>query len=209
MREENPVLLIFGLSVFFRTVDEGIFHCPHCGGDRAYRLRSGRRWLTLFFVPVIPLARIGEAVECKTCRTRFNRAVLRLPTTVQMAASLPVGMRGAAALVLRAGDPEDNAARRRAIETIRGYGDESYDSDALDEDLALDEEYQAGRVVQVSGQLAVEAKEWFLAQAVRIALAAGSLSDEQRAALHRVAGGLAMTPAHALGVIVSTEGAAR
>ncbi len=203
------MLLIFGLSVFFRTVDEGIFHCPNCGGDRGYRLRAGRRWFTLFFVPVIPLARLGEAVECNSCRTRFNKAVLRLPTAVQMAASLPVGMRAAVSLVLNAGDPEHQAARRRAIETIQGYGDEMYDEEALDEDLSLEDDYQAGRVAQISGQLAIEAKEWFLAQTVRIALAGGPLSDDQRAALHRVAAALGMTPAHALGVIATTEGAAR
>ena len=203
------MLLIFGLSVFFRTVDEGIFHCPHCGGDRGYRLRAGRRWFTLFFVPAIPLGRIGEAVECNSCRTRFNKAVLRLPTTVQMAAALPVGMRAAAALVLNAGDPEHEAARQRAIETIRGYGDETYEDEPLDEDLSFEDDYQVGKIAQVSGQLAVEAKEWFLAQTVRIALAGGPLSDEERAALHKVAEALAMTPAHALGVIVTTEGAAR
>jgi hypothetical protein len=203
------VLLIFGLSVFFRTVDEGIFHCPHCGGDRGYRLRAGRRWFTLFFVPVIPLGRVGEAVECNACRTRFNKAVLRLPTTVQMSAALPVGMRAAVSLVLNAGDPEHAVVRARAIETVRGYGDDMYDEEALDEDLSFEDDYQAGRVAQVSGQLAIEAKEWFLAQTVRIALTGGPLSDEQRAALHRVAGCLAMTPAHALGVIVTTEGAAR
>lgn len=210
MREENPVLLIFGLSVFFRTVDEGMFHCPHCGGDRAYRLRSGRRWLTVFFLPVIPLGHIGEAVQCNVCRTRFNRAVLRLPTTVQMAASLPAGMRAAAGLVLAAGDPDDDGARQRAVETVRGYGDAEYDAELLDEDIALATvEDPAARIIQVGGQLAVEAKEWFLAQAVRIALVSGPLSDEERTALHRVAQALGMTPAHALGVIVTTEGAAR
>jgi hypothetical protein len=203
------VLLIFGLSVFFRTVGEGTFHCPRCGGDRAYRRRIGRRWFTLFFLPVIPLGRVGEVVECRTCRTRFAPSALRAPTAQQMAAALPAGMRAAAGLVLRAGDPSDGAARARAIEAVTGYGDAHYDDAAIEADLRLRPEFLEEEVSRAGGQLAIEAKEWFLAQAVRIGLADGPLTDRERQALHHVAHLLGMSRAHALGVIVTTEGASR
>ena len=48
------MLIIFGLRVFYRTIAQGTFHCRRCGGDRPYRHRVGRRWFTLFFLPVIP-----------------------------------------------------------------------------------------------------------------------------------------------------------
>ena len=99
------MLLIFGLSVFFRTVGQGDFHCPGCGGDRHYRQRVARRWFTLFFIPVIPLNRVGEVVECTTCRTRYNLDVLRLPTAREMAAALPAAMRASAAAVLAIDSP--------------------------------------------------------------------------------------------------------
>ncbi|MFG1999652.1 zinc-ribbon domain-containing protein [Spirillospora sp. NPDC048911] len=203
------MLLIFGLSVFFRTVSEGSFHCPQCGGDRNYRRRAGRRWFTLFFVPVIPLNRVGEAVECRTCRTRFGVSVLRTPTALQMAAALPAGMRAAATLVLRAGDPADEAARDLAVEAVRGYGEERYDEDDVAADLQLRVEFLEEEVARAGAQLAVEAKEWFLSQAVRVGLAGGPLTENERRTLHRVAQLLGMSRAHALGVIVTTEGAAR
>ena len=53
------LLLIWGLRVFYRTIGQGVFHCRRCGGDRHYRLRSGRRFFTLFFIPVIPLNKVG------------------------------------------------------------------------------------------------------------------------------------------------------
>src|SRR4051812_23372510 len=118
IEEEAAVLLIFGLSVFFRTVGQGDFHCPGCGGDRHYRQRIARRWFTLFFVPVIPLNRVGEVVECTTCRTRYNLDVLRLPTAREMSAALPAAMRASAAAVLNAGDPSASAARARAVEAV-------------------------------------------------------------------------------------------
>jgi tellurite resistance protein len=203
------VLLIFGLSVFFRTVGQGDFHCPNCGGDRHYRWRVARRWFTLFFIPVIPLNRVGEVVECATCRTRFNLDVLRLPTAQQMAAALPAAMRASAAMVLAAGDPSASAARTRAVEAVRGYGMAEYDDDTLTADLETADDGADETIAQAGAQLTTEAREWFLAQVVRVALADGAIGAGERQALHRVAAGLGMTPAHAVGVISTTEGAAR
>jgi hypothetical protein len=203
------VLLVFGLSAFFRTVGEGVFHCQACGGDRGYRRRIGRRWFTLFFLPVIPLDRLGEIVECHTCRARFRPAVLRLPTADQLTAALSAGMRAAVALVLRAGVEGDEAARRRAVEAVRGYGEEYYDDEALEGDLGMPAAFLAEEIVPAGAHLAVEAKEWFLARAVRVGLADGPLTERERQTLRDVAGHLGMTHAHALGVIAMTEGAAR
>ncbi|MFI0482046.1 hypothetical protein [Actinomadura sp. 9N215] len=203
------MLLVFGLTAVFRTVSEGTFHCPQCGGDRAYRRRAGRRWLSVFFVPAVPLWRLGHAVECRTCRGRFPVSALRKPTSQQMAETLAAGMRAAAALVLRSGDPADAAARARAAETVTGYGEPDYDGDAIDADLALRRTFLEREVALAGAQLAVEAKEWFLAQAVRIGLADGPLGEAERRELHGVADLLGMSRAYALGVIVTTEGAAR
>jgi len=203
------VLLIFGLSVFFRTVDEGTFHCPRCGGDRAYRRRAGRRYFSLFFLPVIPLNSVGEIVECRTCRTRFEPGVLRSPTARQLAAALPAGMRAAAALVLLAGDAAHPGARARAADAVLGYGERAYGDDELDADLRRPQPALEQQVAAAGAQLATEAREWFLAQAARVALADGPITDPERQALHRVADLLGMSRAHALGVIVTTEGAAR
>ncbi|TYK48148.1 hypothetical protein [Actinomadura decatromicini] len=203
------MLLVFGLTAVFRTVSEGTFHCPQCGGDRAYRRRAGRRWLSVFFVPLVPLWRLGQSVECRTCRARFPVSALRTPTAQRMAETLAAGMRAAAALVLRAGDPGNAAARARAVETVTGYGEPEYDGEAIDADLALRRTFLEREVVGAGAQLAVEAKEWFLAQVVRIGLAGGPLGEAQRRELHGIADLLGMSPAYALGVIVTTEGAAR
>ncbi len=203
------MLLIFGLAVFFRTVGEGDFHCPNCGGDRHYRQRVARRWFTLFFLPVIPLNRVGEVVECRACRGRFDLAVLRMPTARQMEAVLPEAMRRASAIVLVAGDPADSRARARAVEAVRGYGAADFDDDILQADLEAAAGDPDDAIARAGAQLATEAREWFLAQVVRVALADGALGDAERQALHLVANRLGLTPAHAFGVIATTEGAAR
>jgi len=70
------VLIICGSRVFFHITGQGVFFCQRCGGDRHYRRRSGRKFFTLFLVPVIPLNKVGEHVKCATCRTRFHPGVL-------------------------------------------------------------------------------------------------------------------------------------
>jgi hypothetical protein len=70
------VLIIWGIRVFFHTTGEGVFHCQLCGAGRQYRSRSGRRFVTLFFVPLIPLNTVGGHVQCRTCGTRYHAGVL-------------------------------------------------------------------------------------------------------------------------------------
>jgi zinc-ribbon family len=174
------VLIIFGFRVFFRTTGEGVFHCQRCGGDRNYRLRSGRRFFTLFFIPVIPLTKVGEHVQCATCGTRYRVDVLSLPTASQMQAALPAGMRAAACAMLRAGDPASGPARQRALDAITGAGAPGYDGAALDGDLAQPSGAGEAALAQVGTQLAGPAREWFLAAVVRIGMADGPLTGAER-----------------------------
>jgi hypothetical protein len=202
------MFLIFGLRAYFRTIGQGTFHCQCCGGDRRYTRRAGRRWFHLFFIPVIPLVSVGEHVMCSTCHTAYHVDVLALPTAAQMQAALPAGLRAAAAAMLRTGDPDSPAARRRAIDTIRRVGPPGYDDAALDGDLAgpaAQAEDTAGPLNRLALQLAVHAREWFLADVVRIGLADGPLSENERHAARQIAADLAMTAAQAHGVISMTE----
>jgi len=205
------LLIICGLRVLYRTVGQGTFHCQRCGGDRPYRQRAGRRWFTLFFIPVIPLAHVGEHVQCEPCGTRYRMQVLRIPTTAQMQAAIPAAMRAASIIMLRAGGGTSAAARRRAIDGIRGAGLADYDDAALDADLSasavLDEPGQdlAGALNRLAIQLEVPAREWFLAEAVRLGLADGALSDDERQAAREIAAQLGMTQAQGRGVISMTE----
>ena len=199
------MLIIFGLRVFYRTVGQGTFHCQRCGGDREYRHRDGRRWFTLFFIPVIPLNSVGGHVQCTTCRTRYVTDVLGQPTTAQMQAALPAGMRAGAAIMLRAGDPGSIPARQRAMAAITAAGAQGYDDAALNTDLAYPAEAAAAALAQVGAQLAIHAKEWFLAEVVRIGMADGLLTGIERDAAYNIGASLGMTQAQALGLITMTE----
>ncbi len=203
------MLLIWGFRAFYRTVGQGAFHCRKCGGDREYWHRAGRRFGTLFFIPVIPLTKAGQHVQCTTCRTRYVMDVLSLPTAAQMQAALPVGMRAAATAMLRAGGSSSPAARQRAVAAIQGAGQQDYADADLDSDTAQPSAAIRGALGQVARQLTADAKEWFLAETVRVGMADGPLTGQERQAVQAIAMDLGMTRAQAIGVVTMTEQAAR
>jgi zinc-ribbon family len=197
-------VIIFGLRVFYRTIAQGTFYCRRCGGDRQYRHRSGRRWFTLFFIPVIPLNSVGEHVQCATCRTRYVTDVLGQPTTAQMQAALPAGMRAAVSAMLRSGDPDSPASRQRAIEAVIGSGVRGYNETMLNADLMQPVEAIRPALNQVGAQLTVQAREWYLAEVIRIAIADGPLTESERQAVLAIGMDLGMTQAQVIGVVAMT-----
>ena len=122
-----------------------------------------------------------------------------------MQAALPAGMRAGAAIMLRAGDPGSIPARQRAMAAITAAGAQGYDDAALNTDLAYPPEAAAAALAQVGAQLAIHAKEWFLAEVVRIGMADGPLTGIERDAAYYIGASLGMTQAQALGLITMTE----
>jgi hypothetical protein len=73
-------MIIFGWRTCESTTGSGTFQCPHCRTLQFYRHVTYRRWFTLYFLPVIPLGRVGEQLECQGCQCCFSPRVLE-PTS--------------------------------------------------------------------------------------------------------------------------------
>jgi hypothetical protein len=71
-------MIIFGTSNRFKTVQSGTFYCPHCQTTRNYELKQGKRYFSLYFIPLIPMGDLGQFVECQTCHLTFQPDVLKL-----------------------------------------------------------------------------------------------------------------------------------
>ena len=100
-------------------------------------------------------------------------------------------MRAAATAVLRSGDPASPAARQRAVAVIAGAGAQGYTDADLDPDMARPAEAVRGALGQVAQQLTPDAREWFLAEIVRVAMADGPLTAPERQTIQAVAADLA------------------
>ncbi len=185
-----------------------MMHCYRCGGDRQYQSCTARRWIHILYIPVVPLDRIAEHVQCGACLTRYRIEVLTLPTSAQMEAALPAGSLAAVTMMLRAGDHGSGAARSRAIEVVRAAGLAGYDDAALTANLAAAGETDrnsSAALHRLAEQLTMPAPEWFLADAIRVGLADGPLSEQERRAACQIAACLGLTAEQAHDVIWLTE----
>jgi hypothetical protein len=199
------VIILWGLRIVWSTIATGVFYCRKCGGDRNYRHRTGRRFFTLFFIPIIPLNKVGEHVMCETCKTRYVTEVLKAPTAAQMQLAVTDGVRAMVVVMLQSGDANSMAARAKALQVVSGAGVPGYDEAALVADVARPGEGWRPAIVAFGNQLKPEAKEWHLAELVRIALADGPMTELERTTAGGIAADLGMTPAQAVGVIALTE----
>jgi hypothetical protein len=204
-------LSLIGIRFCFKTTGRGTLHCHRCGGDRPYAQCTGRRWFHILRIPLIPLDRVVEHLQCLVCRTRYRVEVLRMPTLAAMQAALPAGSVAAVTTMLLAGDAASAPARSRAIGMVREAGRPGYDEAALTADLTAANDAAADVAAPLRAlarQLVDPAPEWFLADLVRVGLADGSLSEGERGAARLIAAHLGMTSARARGVISLTEEAA-
>jgi zinc-ribbon family len=196
------MIVIWGWRVRFKTLMEGAFFCPTCGGDRTYARKQGRNWFTLFFIPLIPLAHTGdEFVECSTCRSAYKSSVLQHPTTAALAETLLAATREALVWVLRSAPPAP-AATAAAVRALSLAANRPWTEAELAADVAgLDVNHLPNRLAMLAGMLNEHGKERFLAECTRVAAADGPVTAEERQLLENIAAALTMTPAHAYGVI--------
>ena len=69
-------MIIFGTRSRESVRRTGIFNCPRCGNSKTYKHKNVNRWFTLYFIPVIPMGRIGSYIQCGQCGATYSEAVL-------------------------------------------------------------------------------------------------------------------------------------
>ncbi|GHC51710.1 TerB family tellurite resistance protein [Streptomyces cinnamoneus] len=220
----SPDRCVVGVRTVWRTVGDGEFFCPGCGGDRNYHRRTGRRRLVAFGVPLLPRGPVGPIVECTACRGRFAMDVLDHPTTTRFSAMLRDAVHTVALAVLAAGGTEARTVRRAAVGAVRaaGFADCSEEQlVTLIEALAADTGRLPGRYATPAGGLARDGfdpcgtalaielhealeplaphlapagRESILLQGARIALADGPYRPAEREVLATVGRALLLRP---------------
>ncbi|NGO67658.1 TerB family tellurite resistance protein [Streptomyces boncukensis] len=190
MRRVRPA----GVRTSWRTVDDGDFFCAACGGDRRYRLRSGRRRFVLLGVPLLPRGAAGPVVECGGCGSHFTPDCLDHPTTTRLSAMLREAVHSVVLAVLAAGGTQARAAREAAVEAVRGAGFPDCGEEELtallaaltaDGRVCLEIELHE-TLAPLAPHLAVPGRESLLLQGARIALADGAYGAEEREVLAAV-----------------------
>jgi hypothetical protein len=194
-------MIIWGFRMIYRALASGVFLCPDEGDDRPYALKSRQRFFTLFFIPLIPLKKFGNIVECQSCRTKYEETVLARPTGAQRANSFVDGVRGAVVALLRAGSITDET-RRRAVglmtHYIPEYNDAMLQSDYQQMDLGL----LQPQLHVLAATLDTAGKESLLTHFTLVAIAdKENLNEAERSILEHCGHDLGMTEVHCKGTI--------
>ena len=124
------MFLIFGWRTIAQTISSGEFSCPGCGQDQLYETKSYRRWFTLFFIPVIPLNDLGEAVVCTACESEYEIGVLSIPTRRQMLQAYYTAVRSVVAGMSRLDESKNLfPAAQQLTDGLDGYDIKAMEAD--------------------------------------------------------------------------------
>lgn len=69
-------MILIGTMNWVSTRLRGLFRCPECGSSQSFRLRASRPFLTLYFIPILPIGSLQEYVECARCKSSYEPDIL-------------------------------------------------------------------------------------------------------------------------------------
>ena len=69
-------MILIGTMNWSSTLNRGMFQCPNCQTRESYRQKTSRPFLTLYFIPVLPIGGLEEFVQCGRCKEAFDPAIL-------------------------------------------------------------------------------------------------------------------------------------
>jgi uncharacterized tellurite resistance protein B-like protein len=75
-------MILIGTMNLTRTRDRGDFYCPTCAANQTYRLRARRPFLTLYFIPTVPVGGPELFVHCDHCKSTWDPSVLEMDEDV-------------------------------------------------------------------------------------------------------------------------------
>ena len=67
-------MLLIGWKVFAwgSVLTPQPVHCNTCGVETPFLQKTAMRFITLFFLPVIPISSRMHLIECPKCKTRYE-----------------------------------------------------------------------------------------------------------------------------------------
>ena len=186
------LFVIFGWRGVTTTPDRGSFFCPSCSAEREYGHKVVRRFFTLYFIPIIPLDRVGEYVECGACKGTFKPEVLEwdpLKQQREFEAEFEKAIRRVMVRMMLADgdvDPAEVEPIRDVFERLTGTPCPA-DTIRSEAKSAMGEQRSLTEVVGgVAPMLNEHGKEMVVRAAILVAGADGRFEAEETALLHAI-----------------------
>ena len=205
----ESVMIIFGTRGVTWSKESGDFICPGCGGSsQKYTRKTVRRFFTLYFIPLIPLDKLGEYVQCQTCGGTFNDQVLSYDPVAQQEKAraefvdhVKRVMILAALASERVTETEYDAIR----ESYRDLSGKTLSNFDIQQEFGLARQAKGGMTEYASrafGNLNEHGKEMVIKSVLSVLTAStGTLDDHELDVLNELANTMNVSPAHLRGIL--------
>lgn len=202
-------MIIFGTRGITTTPERGTFNCPQCASPQPYNFKRVRRFFTLYFIPVIPLDRLGEYIECPSCQGTYDVEILNYDPSqegLQVEAFFFIAVKQVMIAMLLADGIIDDSEVKMLQSVYLDLTGTEIPEEELREEIA---------VIQASGSSALQliqelaptlndpGKETVMRAAYAIANADGRIDDTESTLLAEIGDGLGFTTAHMQGLLSS------
>ncbi|MCB1098621.1 MAG: TerB family tellurite resistance protein [Verrucomicrobiae bacterium] len=202
-------MIIFGTRGVTTSPESGSFHCPSCGLGSPFKWKRVRNFFTLYFIPLIPLNKIGEYIECQRCKGTYNTEILSYDPqkhALEIEAQYQTTMRQVMISMLLADGTVDNAEIRELQAIFAEMTGRQLDDTSLRQEISQIQS-QGGNAIQsltaVAGVLNDHGKEKVIEGAYRIAAADGTVAPEEQQLLGKIAEMLGLSAAHFKGLMAT------
>jgi hypothetical protein len=201
-------MILFGTRGVTSIADSGSFACPGCGGtQQRYLRKSVRRFFTLYFIPVIPLNKVGEYIECQHCGNTYNEQVLSHDPAAQQAKSLAELFEHVKRIMIVTA-LADGRVDDAELEAIREYykklSGATLNGPDLERELAMARQANikpADYARRFAANLNEHGKEMVIKAVHSVLIAGGELGQDEHALLNDLGTALNVTGAHFRGIL--------
>lgn len=185
-------MIIFGSTTLNSVQQSGAFHCPRCSMQRNYRWKVAKRFFTLYFIPLIPLGKVGEYIECSSCGGTYGIEVLSYDPGADRA-RLMEGVRRILVLTLVAAERTDSRYVKALCEAGTQLIGTDFTENEVNEDIRLARAANANLAVfvqQQAGDLSDQGRSLILQAAEQIFAVAGQSTRNDQSVLAQLAAAL-------------------
>lgn len=200
------MILIWGTKGRTSAAGEGEFYCPDCNSRHAYTLQEVKRWFTFFFIPIFPMGKLGEYVECGACKATYNERVLQIDperARDELEAAFSVAAKRVMFKMALADGEIDDAEISQIVQAFSNIAKREIDAGDIAAELEAARS-DTGTVTDylraVSPQLNDTGKELIMRSAIAVAKADGHVDDSEVSQLHELVPALDLPRAYANGI---------
>jgi tellurite resistance protein len=185
-------MFFVGTTQLTLTRGTGEFYCPQCEEMRTFKLKAIRQFLTIYFIPLIPLQVTKEFALCSACEQQFELDSLstdRASYEVQRQRQAIEVVRKAIILVVAA----DDTVTDEELEVVGGFGRQYLQEDIAAEQILEEATYfhqfevdAEAWLRRVATKLNDDEKQLLVQYAFLAAAADGDLSDTRTGLLSKL-----------------------